>query len=168
MPPFSLPALFLIAFVICQRQLELFVAHRNTRRLLARGGREIGSKHYPLIVALHAAWIIALLACGRQSDVSLPWLAVYGVLQLFRLWILASLGPRWTTRIIVVDEPLFRRGPYRFLSHPNYLLVAAELIAVPMALGQPLVAMVFTVLNALVLGVRISVENRALAELPQG
>ena len=168
MLPFSLPALLLIAFVICQRQLELFVAHRNTRRLLARGGREIGAEHYPLIVALHAAWITALLVCGWQSDVSLAWLAVYAVLQLFRLWILASLGPRWTTRIIVIDEPLVRRGPYRLLSHPNYLLVAAELIAVPMALGQPLIAIVFTALNALVLWVRISVENRALAELRPG
>ena len=160
----SLLALLLIAFVIGQRLVELAVARHNTRRLLARGGREIGAEHYPLIVTLHATWILAIVAFGWQSPVSLPWLAAYAVLQLFRIWILTSLGPRWTTRIIIIDEPLVRRGPYRFLPHPNYLLVAAELIVVPMALGLPWLAAVFTMLNALVLGVRITVENRALAE----
>ncbi len=164
MPLFSLPTLLFIAFVACQRLLELVLARRNTRRLLARGGREVGAEHYPLIVTLHATWLLALLTFGWQAPLSPPWLAVYTMLQLFRLWILASLGARWTTRIIIIDEPRVRRGPYRFLPHPNYLLVAAELIAVPMALGLPLVALVFTVLNAIILRVRIAVESQALAQ----
>ncbi|HTJ57925.1 MAG TPA: isoprenylcysteine carboxylmethyltransferase family protein [Devosiaceae bacterium] len=159
----SLPAVLFIAVVILQRLLELRLAWRNTSRLLQRGGREVGAEHYPLIVALHAAWIAALVVFGWASSIAWPWVAVYLLLQIFRGWILASLGGRWTTRIIVIDEPLVRRGPYRFLRHPNYLLVAAELIVVPLALGLPVVAAVFTVLNALVLAIRIKSENRALA-----
>lgn len=161
----SVPALALIAFVIVQRLAELVLARHNTRRLLARGGREVGAGHYPLIVALHTAWIAALVVFGWQSPLVLHWLAIYAVLQAFRIWILVSLGPRWTTRIIIIDEPPVRRGPYRFFPHPNYLLVVAELIAVPMALGLPIVALVFTMLNGLVLAIRISAENRALAEV---
>ena len=157
-----MPALSLIAVVIVQRLAELWLARRNTRRLLARGGREIGATHYPLIVTLHAGWIAALLVFGWQTQVSLPWLVAYVGLQGFRVWILTSLGHRWTTRIIVIDEPLVRRGPYRFIPHPNYLLVVAELSVVPLALGLPLVALVFTTLNGLVLWLRISIENRAL------
>jgi methyltransferase len=159
----SLQALLFIGFVITQRLGELWLARGNTLRLLARGGREVGAGHYPLIVALHAGWILALLALGWQSALSLPWLAAYGVLQIFRVWILASLGSRWTTRIIVIDEPLVRRGPYKFLSHPNYLLVGAELVVVPMALSLPIIALVFLALNAVVLTIRIKSENKALA-----
>lgn len=159
----SLQALLFIGFVITQRLGELWLARRNTLRLLARGGREVGARHYPLIVALHTGWILALLAFGFQSSLSIPWLAAYGVLQIFRVWILASLGPRWTTRIIVIDEPLVRRGPYKLLSHPNYLLVCAELVVVPMALSLPIIAFVFQALNAAVLNIRIKAENEALA-----
>jgi methyltransferase len=161
----SWPALAFIGFVIAQRLIELVIARRNTSRLLERGGREVGGEHYPLIVALHAAWIVSLVVFGWQSALVLPWLGVYAVLQVFRVWILASLGPRWTTRIIIIDEPLVRRGPYRFFPHPNYLLVVAELIAVPMCLGLPLVALAFTILNALVLTIRISAENNALRQV---
>lgn len=164
MEDLSLHALFLIGFVITQRLGELWLARRNTLRLLARGGREVGAEHYPLIVMLHAGWIVALLAFGWQSPLSMPWLAAYGVLQIFRVWILTSLGPRWTTRIIVIDEPLVRSGPYRFLSHPNYLLVAAELVVVPMALSLPTVALAFLALNAVVMAIRIKAENKALVE----
>jgi methyltransferase len=159
----SFQALLFIGFVIAQRLGELWLARRNTLRLLARGGREVGAKHYPLIVALHAGWVLALLVFGWQSSLSMPWLAAYGVLQIFRVWVLASLGPRWTTRIIVIDEPPVRRGPYRFLSHPNYLLVGAELVVVPMALGLPIIAFIFLASNAVVMTVRIKVENEALA-----
>jgi methyltransferase len=161
----SLPALGLIGIVLVQRLGELWLANRNTLRLLDRGGREVGGEHYPAIVALHAAWLASILVFGWQSAVSLPWLVLYAILQAFRVWILASLGSRWTTRIIVVDEPLVRRGPYRFLSHPNYVLVVLELIAVPMALGLSWVAATFTVLNAAVLMVRICAEHKALAHL---
>ncbi len=154
--------LVLILVVIAQRLAELVLARRNTQRLLARGGREVGAGHYRLIVALHVAWILALVVFGWNAGVSLAWLGVYIVLQMLRVWILASLGARWTTRIIILDEPLVRRGPYQFFAHPNYLLVVAELIAVPMALGLPWIALVFTLLNAIVLVIRISAENQAL------
>jgi methyltransferase len=156
-------ALLFIAFVILQRLAELWLARNNTRRLLERGGREVGAAHYPLIVALHAAWIVALLVFGWGSSVALPWLVLYAALQIFRAWILASLGPRWTTRIVIIDEPLVRRGPYRYFPHPNYLLVVAELIVVPLVLGLPIVALVFSALNGLVLAIRISAEDQALA-----
>ncbi|MDB5561715.1 MAG: hypothetical protein JWN11_1133 [Hyphomicrobiales bacterium] len=156
-------ALLFIGFVILQRLAELWLARRNTALLLARGGREVGAAHYPLIVTLHAALIVALLVFGWRSPVALPWLAVYALLQIFRTWILASLGSRWTTRIIIIDEPLVKRGPYRYVPHPNYMLVVAELIVVPLVLGLPYVALVFSVLNALVLAIRISAEDKALA-----
>lgn len=159
----SMPALLFMAVVIVQRLAELWLANRNTRRLLARGAHEVGAEHYPLIVALHAAWLAAIVVFGWNAAVSVPWLIGYGILQVFRVWILASLGARWTTRIIVLNEPLVRRGPYRFMSHPNYVLVVAELIVVPMVLGLVWVAVVFTALNAAMLTIRITAENRALA-----
>jgi methyltransferase len=158
-----MPGLLLVALVLVQRLLELALARRNTRLLLARGGHEVGAGHYPLIVALHAAWFLALAAFGWNARVSLAWLAAYLLLQLFRVWILLSLGPRWTTRIVVIDEPLVRRGPYRFLAHPNYMLVAVEIAVVPLALGLPVVALVFTLLNGALLTWRIRIEARALA-----
>jgi len=158
-----MPGLLLVALVLVQRLLELALARRNTRLLLARGGHEVGAGHYPLIVALHAAWFLALVAFGWNARVSLAWLDIYLLLQLCRLWILLSLGPRWTTRIIVVDEPLVRRGPYRFLAHPNYMLVAVEIAIVPLALGLPVVTLVFTLLNGALLTWRIRIETRALA-----
>jgi methyltransferase len=156
-------ASILLAFVTLQRLGELALARRNTRRLLARGAVEHGAAHYPLIVALHAAWLAGLWALGWSRPVSLPWLAVYVLLQAFRVWVLASLGGRWTTRIIVLPgEPLVRRGPYRLLPHPNYLVVAGEIAVLPLALGLPLYAALFSVLNAAVLWVRIGAENAAL------
>jgi methyltransferase len=162
-----MPGLLLIALVLIQRLLELALARRNTALLLARGGHEAGAGHYKLIVALHAAWFLSLVIFGWDAEVPLGWFAIYLLLQVFRAWILVSLGPRWTTRIVVIDEPLVRRGPYRFLAHPNYMLVAAEIAVVPLALGLPIVALVFTLLNGAVLAYRIHVESRALAKLPQ-
>lgn len=159
----SLPALALIGFVVLQRLGELVLARANTAKLVARGGKEVGARHYPLIVAVHLAWILALVGFGWQAPIVLAWLAAYIVLQVVRIWILASLGRRWTTRIIVLDEPPVRRGPYKFLPHPNYLLVAAELAVVPLALGLPLVALAFTLLNGAVMAIRIPAESRALA-----
>ena len=158
----SLPAMAFIAFVALQRLGELWLARRNTDRLLARGGWEVGAAHYPAIVVMHAAWLLAIAGWGHDQPVSLPWLALYAVLQVLRVWILGSLGERWTTRIILVNEPLVARGPYKYVSHPNYMLVVAELIVTPMVLGLIWVAVVFTVLNAAVLTVRISAEHRAL------
>ena len=151
-----------IGFLIVQRLTELMIARRNTRRLLARGAVEHGAAHYPLIVALHASWLAAIALFGLGHPVHPFWLAVFVLLQCLRVWILATLGPRWTTRIIVTGEPLVRRGPFRFLRHPNYALVVAEIFVAPMVLGLVGVALVFTLLNALVLAIRIRAENAAL------
>ena len=163
-----LPALAFIAFLLLQRGAELVIARRNTRRLLARGAVEHGAAHYPLIVAMHAAWLLAIAAFGWSNPVHLGWLAAFAVLQVLRAWVLMSLGPRWTTRIIVLDEPLVARGPYRWVSHPNYLVVIAELAVAPMVLGLWPVALVFTILNARVLRIRIREETRALGLHPEG
>ena len=157
-------AVIVLAAVTLQRLGELVLAQRNTRRLIAHGGYETGAGHYPLIVGVHAAWLAALWVWGSDRPVSLPWLGVFIVLQLLRVWVIASLGGRWTTRIVILPgAPLVRRGPYRFLSHPNYTVVVAEIAVLPLALGLVGVAVLFSVINALVLWVRIRAEGRALA-----
>lgn len=154
-------ALF-IAFLILQRLGELVLARRNTRRLLARGAVEYGASHYPLIVTLHAAWLACIAVFGWGQPVDPVWLAIFALLQVLRVWILATLGTRWTTRIIVLDEPLVRLGPFRFLRHPNYALVVTEIAVAPMVLGLVWVAALFSILNALVLTIRLRIENAAL------
>jgi len=155
-------AIAFLAFLIVQRLGELVLARRNTQRLMARGAREVAPEHYPLIVAMHTAWIVCLVVFGHNATLSWGWLAAFAALQLLRVWILASLGPRWTTRIIVLDEPLVARGPYRWIRHPNYLLVVAEIAVAPLVLGLTWVALVFSVLDAIVLAIRIRAEDRAL------
>jgi methyltransferase len=159
-------ASIILALVTLQRLGELVLARRNTRALLARGAIEIGASHFPLIVAVHAAWLIALWVFGRNQEVNLPALAAFAALQLVRVWVLATLGSRWTTRIVVLPgEPLVASGPYRYFAHPNYAVVVGEIALLPLALHLPLLASIFTVLNAAVLTVRIRAETRALGEL---
>lgn len=153
----------IMAFVTLQRLSELVIAKRNTARLLANGAHEVGGEHYPVMVALHTAWLAVLWFTVGDRPISLPLLAVFAVLQLMRVWVLATLGPRWTTRIIVTrDAPLVRRGPFRFVRHPNYMVVTAEIAVLPLTFGLVWVALLFTVLNAAMLTVRIRAENRAL------
>jgi methyltransferase len=155
---------FVLGVVTLQRAGELVVSCHNTRKLLAGGAVEVAPRHYPLIVAVHAAWLISLWVLGRDQPVNSVALAFYLALQGVRFWVMWTLGARWTTRIIVLPEqPLVSAGPYRFLSHPNYAVVAAEIALLPLVLGLPLLAAVFTVLNAAVLAIRIRAENRALA-----
>jgi methyltransferase len=157
-------ASIILALVTLQRLAELILACHNTRALLARGGIEIDGRHHPLIVAVHAAWLIALWILGRDQEVDLLALALFVLLQGARVWILATLGQRWTTRIIVLPgEKPIATGPYRYLSHPNYVVVAGEIAILPLALHLPAVAAVFTILNAVVLAIRIRSETRALA-----
>ena len=159
-------AVLLLAFVTLSRLGELILARRNTAALLRRGAREVAAAHYPLIVVLHAAWLGTLWAMGAAQPVNLGWVALFGMLQVARFWVLATLGRRWTTRILVVPgERLVTRGPYRYFSHPNYLVVIAEIAVLPLCLGLPWVAVIFTVLNAAVLTIRIRAENAALREV---
>jgi methyltransferase len=154
----------ILAAVTLQRASELVVSRYNTRTLLARGAVEVASGHYPLIVAVHAGWLISLWVFGREQPVNIAFLAGYLALQALRFWMLWTLGGRWTTRIIVLPgQPLVSAGPYRFLPHPNYAIVAGEIALLPLTLGLPLLAAVFTVLNAAILAIRIPAENRALA-----
>jgi methyltransferase len=155
---------FILGLVTLQRAGELVVSSHNTSRLVARGAVEVAPRHYPLIVAVHAAWLISLWVFGRDQLVSIPALLAYLVLQGFRFWVMWTLGSRWTTRIIVLPEhPLVSAGPYRFLSHPNYAVVAGEIAILPLLLDLPLLAAIFTILNAAVLAIRIRAEDRALA-----
>jgi methyltransferase len=142
------------------------LAQYNTNKLLARGAIEVGAAHYPLIVAVHALWLIALWVYGRNQEVNLPALAAYVTLQELRIWILVSLGSRWTTRIIVLPgQPLIASGPYRYFSHPNYAVVVGEIALLPLTLHLPMLALVFSLLNAAVLAIRIRTEARVLDEL---
>ncbi len=154
-----------LGFIIIQRLSELVITKRNTARLLAEGAYEVGAGHYPVMVAMHSAWIACLAIFGYDNSVAYGWLAIFVVLQVCRVWILGSLGRRWTTRIIILEEPLVVRGPFRYVAHPNYMLVVAEIFVAPMVLGLTGVALVFTVLNAAMLWVRIGVEHKALAPL---
>lgn len=158
-------AYIIIALVVVQRLSELVYAERNTKALLARGAVEVGRAHYPLIVLLHAAWLIAIVALlPSDPPVNFILLGVFVVLQALRVWVLATLGPYWTTRIITLPgAPLVRRGPYRLLRHPNYTVVVGEIAVLPLAFGEIWVAVVFTVLNAAMLAWRIRQENEALA-----
>jgi methyltransferase len=154
----------ILALVTLQRAGELLVARRNTQRLMARGAVEISAGHYPLVVAVHAAWLISLWLFGRDQPVNAIALAAYLVLQGFRGWVFWTLGKRWTTRIIVIPgETLVSAGPYRYLSHPNYAVVIGEIAVLPLVFYLPWLAASFTALNAVVLAIRIRAENRALA-----
>lgn len=153
----------ILALITLERLGELWLSNRNSKRLLAQGGHEVATGHYPLIVGLHVLWLAVLwwLAPGQSIDGF--WLGLYVLLQVARFWTIEALGPRWTTRIIVLpDAPLVTRGPYRFIDHPNYLVVAGEIAVLPLVFGLWQVALIFSVLNAAVLWVRIREENRAL------
>ena len=160
----SAPA-FLIALVAVARLAELVYATRNTRALLAQGGVEIGRNHYVMIVLLHALWLASLwIFVPADAAISWPWLAVFVILQGLRVWVIASLGRFWTTRIVTLPgAPLVRRGPYRFVRHPNYLVVAGEILVLPLVFGAWRIALVFTLLNLAILAWRIRVEEQALA-----
>jgi methyltransferase len=157
------PSIALLAFVTLQRMVELPIARTNTKRLIAEGGHEVGARHYPLIVALHATWLLTLWWLAPGRPIHLPILILFALIEAGRIWVLRTLGRRWTTRIIVVPgEMLVATGPYRFVSHPNYLVVIAEIAVLPLVFGLWQVALIFSLLNAAILTIRIRAENRAL------
>jgi methyltransferase len=156
-------AALILGLVTLQRLGELVLARRNTARLLARGAHEVGAAHYPLIVLLHAAWLAGLWYLAFDTAPNLVWLAVFFVLQVGRVWVIATLGERWTTRIVVLPgAPLVATGPFRFVAHPNYCIVAAEILVLPLVFGLVSYGLVFSVLNALILAWRIRCESAAL------
>jgi methyltransferase len=157
-------AVVLLGFITLQRLAELIWARSNAARLLAAGGIEYGRDHFPLMIGFHALWLAGLWALGYGQPVRPVFLGLFVLLQCARLWVLATLGRRWTVRVMVVPgETLISRGPYRLMRHPNYAVVAGEIAVVPLALGMPIYALLFTIFNAAVLTVRIRAENAALA-----
>lgn len=153
----------ILALVTLQRLGELWLSNRNTRRLLDQGAHEVAPGHYPLIVAVHALWLASLWWLAPGRPINGFWLALFVLLEIGRLWVLRTLGPRWTTRIIILPgAQLVTGGPYRFARHPNYLVVVGEIATLPLVFGFWDLALVFSLLNAAVLATRIREENRAL------
>ncbi len=156
-------SIVVLALVTAQRAGELFLAEHNTRRLRAQGAIETGANHYMFIVLLHGAWLLGLWVLALDRPINLALLALFILLQVARVWVIATLGARWTTRIITLPgAPLVSNGPYRFVSHPNYIVVALEIAVLPLAFGLTGYAIVFTILNAAMMWVRIRSEASAL------
>ena len=156
-------AIAILAFVTLQRLAELSLSQRNTKRLLASGAYEVAPEHYPFLVLLHGSWLAVLWFFGPGPPIEIVPLILFVLLQLGRIWVIATLGDRWTTRIIILPgAPLVTSGPYRWVNHPNYLIVIGEFAVLPLVFGLPMVAIVFSLLNAAMLAVRIRAENRAL------
>ena len=160
------PVTWVLIYIVAQRLGELVYAKHNTSRLLADGGREYGADHYHYFIFLHSAWLgIMMLLVNPFHPLNSIFFVLFVTTQILRVWTLASIGRWWTTRII--SAPHFdrvKRGPYRFLPHPNYTVVVLEIAVVPLLLGLPWVALVFTILNAVLLRHRIGVENKVLGE----
>jgi methyltransferase len=156
----------ILSLVTLQRLAELYIARRNTKRLIEKGGFEVASGHYPLIVALHALWLAGLWYLALRLEIGWPWILAYMAIEAARGWIIAALGSRWTTRIIVVpDEKLVDEGPYRYFRHPNYMVVAAEIFILPMAFGLWWYAIAFALANGALIYWRIKAEDEALKPL---
>jgi len=162
------PQVLALALAIL-RLAELLWARRNTRRLRARGALEIGAGHYPVIVAFHAAWLAALFLLPADAPLVWPALVLLLLLLVLRAWTLASLGERWTTRILVLPESqLVRRGPYRLLRHPNYLVVVLEVATGPLVFGAWGTALVFSLLHLPIVLWRIRIEEQGLHQALPG
>jgi methyltransferase len=157
------PAVLLLGAVTMERIAELLIARRNTAKLLAKGAVEFAPGHYPAIVLFHTLWLAGLWIFGSTSPLDCAWFEIFLALQILRAWILMTLGPRWTTRIIVPQNaPLVTSGPYRLFSHPNYIVVIGEIAALPLCLGLQWMALVSSIANAILLSIRIRAENAAL------
>jgi methyltransferase len=159
-------AIAVLAYVVIQRLGELVYAKANTRRLLAEGGQEHAPGHYPLFIILHSSWLIAIAVFADPEPSPSPWLlGAFIASQAFRFWTLASIGRWWTTRIISSPNfPRVRKGPYRFIRHPNYSVVIVEIAVVPWLLSAHFVVLAFTIANAMLLAWRIRIEEQVLAE----
>ena len=161
-----LESIALLVFVTLQRGAELIWGRSNEAALRAKGAVEIGAAHYPMIVLLHASWLLWLWFDGWSRPLVWPFVIAFFVLQAARAWVLATLGRRWTTRVLIVPgEHLVKRGPFRLVPHPNYTVVALEMPVLPLAFGLWGTAIVFGALNLAMLAWRIRVEETALKPL---
>ncbi len=156
----------IVLLVALQRLGELVLSRRNGAWLLANGGREIGAGHYPVMIAIHVGWLAAM-AFLIPADAPVYWavIGVYLVVQLGRVWVISTLGRYWTTRVIhMPDTPLITHGPYRWMRHPNYVVVVLEVALLPMAFGAWEIALIFSIANFAILAWRLRIESAALDE----
>ncbi|WP_010284008.1 isoprenylcysteine carboxyl methyltransferase family protein [Bacillus timonensis] len=157
-----------IALVISQRLIELRIAKRNEKWILSQGGFEVGQGHYKYIVLIHILFFISLIVevvyFGKELSALYPILFFFFALtQLGRVWALQSLGMFWNTKIMILPRSQVQaKGPYKFVKHPNYIIVALEFILIPYLFQAYVTAIIFSFLNLLVMAVRIPVEERAL------
>ena len=155
--------LLILTLITVQRLGELGLSNRNTKRLLAAGAHEVGASHYPLMIMIHAGWLASLWWYAPGQHIEWFWLTIFILFQAARAWMFVSLGRRWTTRIIVLEgAPLVRKGPYRYVDHPNYLIVLGEIASLPLSFGLWKIALLFSLANGAILAVRIREEDRAL------
>jgi methyltransferase len=160
----------LFSLIVVQRMIELWIAKKNERWMTEKGAYEVGRSHYKYIVILHVMFFVSLLIEVQtlQRDLANWWLipfVFFLMAQLLRIWSIKSLGRYWNTRIIILPGAnVVEKGPYRFMRHPNYVIVITEILTIPLIFQAYLTATLFTLLNALVLSIRISMEERALME----
>lgn len=158
----------LIIVVILQRLIELNIASRNTKWIKEKGGYEVGEKHYKYIVFLHTAFFLSLFVeiLYFEKTMAVWWwfpFLLFILAQAGRIWSLATLGPFWNTRIMILPgAKVVSKGPYRFFRHPNYMIVTTEILVLPIMFQAYLTAIVFTFLNIIILSVRITQEENAL------
>jgi methyltransferase len=168
-----IPFFIFISVLILQRLLELVIARRNEKWMKEQGAIEFGMKHYQFIVLMHSMFFVVLLfeKITFSHEISAFWplfAAVFVCAQLIRVWAISSLGRYWNTKIIVLPNvEVVRRGPYRFIKHPNYLVVSIELLVVPLMFGAYMTACLFTIVNIFMLSIRIPAEEKALRELTE-
>lgn len=155
-----------VSFVILLRIAELYVARRNEKWMVQNGAVEYGKKHYPFIIALHSLFFVSLIieySMQQTPSFGLIFLLIYLLLIAFKVWIIASLGKFWNTKIFRIQNyPLINKGPYKYIKHPNYIIVIAEIALIPLIFQLYYTALIFTLLNAIMLTVRIKEENLAL------
>ncbi len=162
---FGAPQIIAI-LILAQRGLEELYSQANTKRLLAEGAREAGANYYPVVATAHLGWIAGLfLLISPNATINWPLLALFGLLQFVRYWIIGSLGRYWTHRIITLEsEPVVRRGPYKYVRHPNYAITLIETMLLPLVFGAWGLALIMTAIWAAVLHYKILLEDAALAK----
>lgn len=160
-----------VGFIITQRIIELLVARNNENWIRSQGGYEVGANHYPYMVAIHIGFFLSLIIefIVFKQEVSRFWIplfVVFIILQMMRVWVIASLGRFWNTKILVLPGAhVVKKGPFHFIRHPNYVVVTSELIVIPLMFEAYFTAIVFTILNVAILSVRIPKEEAALREV---